>query len=476
MKYITALTSCAVATHGGCSAFAPTQSSSPLHFQTAISRRSNRRNIATNMNVVPEILIGGDSIMHSINHLSSMMITPSQHANLFAQTSTWIANSAAVAVDASDSSAATAAAEDIGLWESYIQLYKNGLAFVHDNIVDEPLRKAGFTQTWGVSIFLFTAGVRSLLIPFSISQNKSSEYMKALKPYTKKIKDKYSDKDMQNRAISKLYQDAKQNPLGGCITSFAQIPIFLGLYRSVTRLAAEGRIDEPFLWIPTLEGPVSAENNYRGMEWLTQGWVNGAPSMGWEATLPFLVMPVILVLMQSFTMSVLQTPEDESATEEEKEQLKSTKVVLKFLPLMIGFFSLQVPAGLTIYWFTSNLFTVSQSLIIRGYYAANPPAIDLPDYWDALDKGDQMTADEKREAAMAGLSTGPSFAQLLDEAKFHYVVKREPLRLGSEAWKSVESSGIKHIPDEMKAWVGDDRVSSMSEDAVEVQNETVPVA
>jgi hypothetical protein len=48
--------------------------------------------------------------------------------------------------------------------------------------------------------------------------------------------------------------------------------------------------------------------------------------------------------------------------------------------------------------------------------------------------------------------------------------------LGSEAWKSVESSGIKHIPDEMKAWVGNDRVSSISEDTVEVQNETVSVA
>ncbi|KAL3822228.1 hypothetical protein ACHAXA_000668 [Cyclostephanos tholiformis] len=300
--------------------------------------------------------------------------------------------------------------------------------------------------------------------------------MKALKPYQKKIKEKYSDKDMQNRAISKLYQDAEQNPLGGCITSFAQIPIFLGLYRSVTRLAAEGRLNEPFLWIPSLEGPVSPENNYRGMQWLTEGWVNGAPSMGWEATLPFLIMPVILVLMQSFTMSVLQQPEDESATEEEKEQLKSTKTILKFLPLMIGFFSLQVPAGLTIYWFTSNLFTVSQSLIIRGYYAANPPKIELPDYWDALDKGDQMTADEKREAAMAGLSTGPSFGELLEEAKFHYIVKREPLRAGSEAWIRVESSGRRIIPDEMKAWVEAAPAPAPEAASMEAQNETTPVA
>jgi len=404
--------------------------------------------------------------LHNLHHISTL-----------AQTSTWIADSAAAVADVS-ADAATAAADE-SWWESYIQLYKNGLAFVHDNVVDPPLQKMGITQTWGPSIFLFTAGVRACLIPFSLSQNKSSEYMKALKPYQKKIKAKYTDETMQNKAISKLYEDAKQNPLAGCVTSFAQIPIFLGLYRSVTRLAAEGRLDEPFLWLPTLEGPVSAENNYRGMEWLTEGWVDGVPSMGWEGTLPFLIMPVVLVLMQSFTMSVLQQPEDDSLSDEEKEKMESTKTVLKFLPLMIGFFSLQVPAGLTIYWFTSNLFTVSQSLIIRGYYAANPPQIELPDYWDALDKADEMTADEKREAAMNGLSTGPSFDQLLDEANFHYIVQRDPLRANSEAWTRVESASGHAIPEEMKSWVREARVAEhagvpATTEAVE-QNETAPV-
>lgn len=429
MRYITTLALVAAIDVG--SAFAP---------QSPGLSRTRRIGASYNMATPPEM---GD--LHALNHLSTMVTT---QCDFYLQMPpTWIASSTLVVADAT-------ATTDNSWWESYIQLYKNGLAFVHDNIVDEPLRKAGFTETWGVSIFLFTAGVRALLIPFSISQNKSSEYMKALKPYTKKIKEKYTDQNMQNRAISKLYEDAKQNPLAGCITSFSQLPIFLGLYRSVTRLAAEGRLDEPFLWIPSLEGPVSAENNYRGMEWLTQNWVNGAPSMGWEGTLPFLIMPVVLVLMQSFTMNVLQPPEDESASEEEKEQLQSSKRILKFLPLMIGFFSLQVPAGLTIYWFTSNLFTVSQSLIIRGYYAANPPQIVLPDYWDALDKGEEMSADEKREAAMAGLSTGPSFDQLMDEAKFHYVVKRYPLRENSEAWTRVGSQGRTIVPEELKNWVG----------------------
>ena len=82
------------------------------------------------------------------------------HVDLLSQTSTWIADSAVAAADAASdvADAAAAAAKEDSWWENYIRLYRNGLEYVHDNIVDEPLRKMGFTQTWGVSIFLFTAG------------------------------------------------------------------------------------------------------------------------------------------------------------------------------------------------------------------------------------------------------------------------------------------------------------------------------
>jgi YidC/Oxa1 family membrane protein insertase len=231
------------------------------------------------------------------------------------------------------------------------------------------------------------------------------------------IKEKMKDnKDAQNRAIAKLYEDANQNPLAGCVTSLVQLPIFLGLYRGVKLLAQDGKLEEPFLWIPSLEGPVSAPN-YSGMDWLTQGWtqIDGSwvPSMGWETTLAFLVMPVLLVLGQSFTMSTLQPPPDDSMPQEEREQLEKTQGFLKFLPLMIGFFSLQVPAGLTIYWFTSNAFTLSQSLLARKYYEANPPKIELPEYWDALEDMENMTAADKRKAAEAGIAVGPKWEDLL---------------------------------------------------------------
>lgn len=366
--------------------------------------------------------------------------------------SDFVATSSQLLADAAD--AAVDATKDSGWWQSYLNLFKSALTLVHSTI-DPPLRSMGITETWGISIavftacmyskyggwyivfmidshsliktlpFLFFAAVRTLLVPLSVQQSKSTEYMKALKPYMNEIKQKFPDnEEMRNRVTAKLFEDAQQNPLAGCLTSLAQLPIFLGLYRGVRLLAIDGQLNEPFLWIPSLEGPVGPPD-YRGLDWLTQGWTPGVdgglptPSLGWETTLAFLVMPVILVLGQKLTMEVLQPAdlEDESSmSAEEKENADRTKTIFKFLPLLIGFFSLQVPAGLTIYWFTSNIFTLTQSLVVRQYYAANPPDIELPEYWDSLDNLDEMSADDKRKAAEAGLASGPTFTDLKEGA------------------------------------------------------------
>jgi len=358
----------------------------------------------------------------------------------------------------SDAAAATADTADDGWWDNYISLYKTALTFVHSTI-DQPLRNVGWDQTWGVSIFLFTAVVRSLLLPLSIQQTKSSEYIKALKPYQDDIKEKFKDnKDMLNRATAKLFEDANANPFAGCLVSLIQLPILLGLYRSVTGLARDGQLQEPFLWIPSLEGPVSAANNYRGMQWLTEGWVDGHPAMGWEYAGAFLIMPVVLVLGQKLTMDALTPPEDDkdqsNMTAEEKDTADRSKFILKFLPLLIGYFSLQVPAGLTIYWFTSNLFTLGQSLVIRGYYKANPPVIELPDYWEALGDVSKMSQEDKIEAAKAGVPLGPKWEDIVDDAKFHYVVERPALREASPSWQNASADRNTFVPTEMAAWVG----------------------
>jgi YidC/Oxa1 family membrane protein insertase len=285
--------------------------------------------------------------------------------------------------------------------------------------------------------------------------------MKALKPYVSEIRAKYKDnQDAQNRAIGKLYEDAKQNPLAGCLVSLVQLPVFLGLYRGVRNLANLGELQEPFLWIPSLEGPVGPPN-YQGLDWLIQGWTTAPdgglpiPSLGWETTLAFLAMPIVLVVLQSATMQVLQPPLDENATPEERETLEKSQGILKYLPLLIGFFSLQVPAGLTIYWLTSNIFTLAQSLSVRAYFAANPPKIELPEYWENALKANKayenMTPEERRQASEAGISVGPKFEDLIDEAQFHVALERGPMRTETEVWQRVTATTP--IPAPLQTWV-----------------------
>lgn len=277
------------------------------------------------------------------------------------------------------------------------------------------------------------------------------------------INAKFKDNEnRKNQLVGKLYEDADQNPLSGCFLSLLQLPLILGLYRGVRLLALDGKLDEPFLWIPSLEGPVTAATDYRGMDWLLKGWtqIDGTwtPALGWETTLAFCVMPVVLVLGQKLTMEALQPPEtdDSNMDEEAKKQLETTKNVLKFLPLLIGFFSLQVPAALTIYWFTSNFFTLSQALIVRKYYEQNPPEINLPEYWDQLGEDEnEMTPEERRAAAKAGIAKGPTIEDWIANARFHTLVERESLTFSQsfDAWKEANGDSKLVIPAEFQAWV-----------------------
>ncbi len=157
-----------------------------------------------------------------------------------------------------------------------------------------------------------------------------------------------------NQKIAAVYQDNQVNPLAGCIPSLLQIPIFIGLYRAVLNLANTDKLNEPFLWLPNLEGPVYGADPSSGASWLFSGWVDGAPSLGWDDTLAFLTLPVLLIITQFISMN-LMAPKDQEQP-----------AFLKFLPLLVAYFSLNVPAALGIYWVANNFITTALTLQIRA--------------------------------------------------------------------------------------------------------------
>ena len=98
-------------------------------------------------------------------------------------------------------------------------------------------------------------------------------HTKLLQPTIKEIQAKYaSNPEIMNQKIAEVYQTSGTNPLDGCLPVLVQLPVFLGLYRAVSTLAKENELNEPFLWLPNLEGPTYGADPSQGTQWITSGW------------------------------------------------------------------------------------------------------------------------------------------------------------------------------------------------------------
>lgn len=168
------------------------------------------------------------------------------------------------------------------------------------------------------------------------------------------------------------------NPLAGCLPTLATLPVFIGLYRALTNAASDGLLTDGFFWIPSLGGPSSMGDNAsgRGLGWLFP-LVDGAPPVGWHDAGAYLVLPVLLVASQFASQRIMQPPQASADPSQ-----ASANAILKFLPFMLGWFSLNVPSGLTLYWIVNNILTTAQTVYLRGAVAAaataGAPAPPLP--------------------------------------------------------------------------------------------------
>ena len=243
-----------------------------------------------------------------------------------------------------------------GWFGGIVQAMESVITFLHDVV-----------GSYGVAIVLFTLILKAATFPLNKAQIESTTKMQALQPAIKKIQATYAaDPDKMNMMMAQLYQENELNPLAGCLPSLLQIPVFIALYRALLSLAREDLLEESFLWIPNLEGPVFGAQN---ADWLFKfdNWNGAVPPLGWSDTAAYLALPVLLVVAQSVSTQLLQPP-----GQSDDPNAPGNNAVLKFLPVMVGFFSLNVPAGLTIYWFCNNLITTASTLYIRGTVEANP--------------------------------------------------------------------------------------------------------
>ena len=238
------------------------------------------------------------------------------------------------------------------------------LVFIHDTL----------GVGWGMSIVLLTVLVRAAMAPLTVKQFKSMRAMAAVAPELKKLQTKYKDdKQRQQQEIMKFYAENKINPFASCLPLLAQFPFFIGLFYLLQNdlrneicgraadaaAAAAGKLPpcgelagatgaEKFLFIPDLTAGAT-------------GWV---------------LATLMIMYVGSQLLSTLLTP----TTPDRNQQM-----LMYGLPLVFAIFILlyEFPAGLLVYWITTNLWTVGQGYLIRRKLGPIMPIKS-----DGDDKGD----------------------------------------------------------------------------------------
>lgn len=228
------------------------------------------------------------------------------------------------------------------MWDAFVGLIISALTLFHDTL-----------GNWGLAIILFTVAIKVVTWPLTSKQIKSSKAMQELQPKMKALQEKYKDdKEAQTREMMKLYQDMGVNPMMGCLPMLIQLPIWIGLYSAILRLAEQNKLQEGFLFIPSLAFP----NNT--LSWLTDFARYGE---NWG----YFILPILTVLTQLVISRVMTPTTTPSSGKNDDPTAAMMKQMTTIMPLMFGVFALQFPAGLALYWVTNNVLTGVQYAVLN---------------------------------------------------------------------------------------------------------------
>ena len=220
--------------------------------------------------------------------------------------------------------------------------------------LDGLLAGAGVPYHWGFTIILFTIIVKIITFPLTVSQIRGMQAQKELQPRIQEIQKKYGkDREKASQEQMKLYQEAGVNPLSGCLPLLVQMPILIGLYAALVAIGPNLR-DAQFFWIPDLGFPRYID----GLSWIPAIFREG----DYGRLAAYLVLPILLMVSQ-FAMQKWMTPAPPPGGEE-NPAMNMTRQLTYMMTFMFGFFTLQVPAGLTLYWVTSNLLQMLQQWVV----------------------------------------------------------------------------------------------------------------
>jgi YidC/Oxa1 family membrane protein insertase len=217
---------------------------------------------------------------------------------------------------------------------------------------------------YGLAIIALTIGIRLILAPLQqfqlVTQRKSMLEQRKLAPQVSELRKKFK-KDAQrlNAEMQKLYAEHGINPfagLVGCLPLIVQLPILTALYYVFTGFARSAKIPAHFLFIPNLN-----DNPNHHLMFTLPGLGIGIPVAA------YLLFPLLAAATTYVQTKMLQMPPAPNPTEQELQTQQMQKMMVWMSPLMIGYFALNVPAGLGLYWFIGNCVGIIQQSFVVGW-------------------------------------------------------------------------------------------------------------
>jgi YidC/Oxa1 family membrane protein insertase len=281
-----------------------------------------------------------------------------------------------------------------------ISAFESVMVFIHAHLVG---------GSWGLAIVGLTVLIRAVLVPLTFRQLKSMQEMQRLAPQIAALKEKYKDdKQRQQQEIMNFYREKKINPLSSCLPLLLQLPVFISLFYML-RTDLKKRICGNAL--------ITHYNALEHKAVTTVAQVSGkyiekttcqsvAPGSGKFLFLPDITAKatgVALVVLIVFYVGsqVVSTLVATAAADPNQRRL------MLVLPVVFVVILYRYPAGLLVYWITTNLWTIGQQLLIRRYMGPAPPAPGKgPSVADAdgspNGKPDSPRGRPKPEPALAG--------------------------------------------------------------------------
>lgn len=219
-------------------------------------------------------------------------------------------------------------------------------------------------HNYGIAIILLTVLVRLCLFPISRKQAQSMARMQELRPEMEKIKEKYkSDMQKQSQAMQELYRKHNINPLAGCLPMFIQLPILLGLYRSLmvdVELRQAPLISENIRWCSDLAAP---DMFWNWSAFLPRVITSGEGFFGLGPYLNILPLVTIVLFLAQQKM-FMPEPTNEQAAMQQK--------VMKYMMIFMGLLFFKVASGLCIYFIASSLWGIGERKLIGAPLATAP--------------------------------------------------------------------------------------------------------